>query len=41
MDLLEFMIFGPEKYDPIYNRIDILLAKKVVLPMFFLIIMQK
>ena len=36
-----FVLFGSETYDSIYNRIRYLINVKVVLHIFFLIIMQK
>ena len=35
------ILFGGEKHDSIYNRIRYLRGEKVVLPVSFLIIMQK
>ena len=35
------VLFSPEKYNSIYNRIRYLISQKVVLHMFFLIIMQE
>ena len=34
-------LFGPEKYDAIYNRIRYLLSQKVTSPIFLLTILQK
>ena len=36
-----FVLFGSETYDSIYNRIRYLINVKVVLHIFFLIVMQK
>ena len=35
------LLFCPEKYDVIYNRIRYLISQKMVLHMFFLIFMEK
>ena len=39
--IMFLVLFDPEKYDTIYNRIRYLVSKKVVLCMLFLTIMQK
>ena len=37
----QLVLFGPEKYDAVYNRIRHLISLKMVLNMLFLIILQK
>ena len=35
------VLFGPQKYDPIYDKIRYVISQKVVLHILFLIILQK
>ena len=38
--MMEFVLFGPEQYDAIYNKTRYLISKKIVLQILLAIILQ-